>query len=256
MADVIELFKPEEVPSMTHFNEKFASANAAFEEKQDKISGTLGQVVGFDANGKAVAQDAPDGGVSSFNGRKGAVIPEEGDYTASQVGAVPSTGGEMTGTLKLSMSGTVLETDYPNGEIVFLIGGGEIALMAGQNAHTGETTVFIHGVHVPFNDTDAANKAYVDGEIQGLTAADVGAIPASDADSFAKKGDLTNVYKYKGSVSTFGNLPAAGNNVGDVWNVEKNDMNYGWTGTDWDPLGQIFSIRSMTNAEIDEILAT
>lgn len=31
------------------------------------------------------------GGVSSFNGRTGAVTPQAGDYTAAQVGAVPTT---------------------------------------------------------------------------------------------------------------------------------------------------------------------
>lgn len=87
------------------------------------------------------------------------------------------------------------------------------------------------------------------------TAAEVGAIPAADADTFARKSDLTSVYKYKGSVATVAELPAAGNTVGDVWNVEATDMNYGWTGETWDPLGQIFSIDSITNTEIDTILS-
>lgn len=87
------------------------------------------------------------------------------------------------------------------------------------------------------------------------TAAEVGAIPAADADTFAKKSDLTSVYKYKGSVATLAELPADGNTEGDVWNVEATDMNYGWTGSAWDPLGQLFSIDSITNAEIDVILS-
>ena len=28
-------------------------------------------------------------------------------------------------------------------------------------------------------------------------------------------------------------------------------MNYAWNGTKWDPLGQLFAIESITNAEID-----
>lgn len=87
------------------------------------------------------------------------------------------------------------------------------------------------------------------------TAAEVGAIPAADADNFALKSDLTNVYKYKGSVATAAELPASGNTAGDVYNVTATDMNYGWTGTAWDPLGQMFSIDSITNAEIDTILS-
>ena len=86
------------------------------------------------------------------------------------------------------------------------------------------------------------------------TATEVGAIPAAQADTFAKKSDLTSVYRYKGSVATVADLPAGeGNAVGDVWNVEATDMNYGWTGDAWDPLGQIFEVQSITNGEIDTI---
>ena len=87
------------------------------------------------------------------------------------------------------------------------------------------------------------------------TAAEVGAIPAAQADEFAKKSDLSTVYRYKGSVASFSTLPADGNEVGDVWNVEATDMNYGWTGSAWDPLGQIFEVEALANAEIDTIMS-
>ena len=84
-----------------------------WDSKQDKLTGTAGQVVGFNASGNAQAQEAPDPlpsggtegqiltlgadgaewadapatGVTSFKGRTGAVTPQEGDYTAAQVGA-------------------------------------------------------------------------------------------------------------------------------------------------------------------------
>lgn len=66
-------------------------AQALANTKQDKLVGTEGQVVGFDADGNAVAQDAPEGGVTSFNSRTGAITPQSGDYTAEMVGARPST---------------------------------------------------------------------------------------------------------------------------------------------------------------------
>lgn len=73
----------------------------------------------------------------------------------------------------------------------------------------------------------------------------------SDAGNYALKSDLTNVYKYKGSVASVSALPASGNTAGDVYNVEDTDMNYAWNGSEWDPLGELFSIESITNAEID-----
>lgn len=69
----------------------------------------------------------------------------------------------------------------------------------------------------------------------------------------ALKSDLTSVYRYKGSVTNYASLPTDGNEVGDVWNVEANGMNYAWTGEAWDALGEAFSIQSITNAEIDAI---
>lgn len=62
----------------------------SLEGKQDTLTGQQGQVVGFDEQGNAVAQDAPDTGVTTFNGRTGAVSPQNGDYTAEMVGAVPT----------------------------------------------------------------------------------------------------------------------------------------------------------------------
>lgn len=59
---------------------------------------------------------------------------------------------------------------------------------------------------------------------------------------------IPGVYKYKGSKPTYSDLPTTGNEVGDVWNVVKTDINYAWTGTDWDPLGGTSSMASATEA--------
>ncbi len=49
---------------------------------------------------------------------------------------------------------------------------------------------------------------------------------------------VTSVYKYRGSVETFEDLPTSGQKVGDVYNVEKEaGRNYAWDGSDWDALG-------------------
>lgn len=56
---------------------------------------------------------------------------------------------------------------------------------------------------------------------------------------------LATVYKYKGSVETYANLPTSGQQVGDVWNVETADPdhnieagdNVAWDGAQWDILG-------------------
>jgi len=62
-------------------------------------------------------------------------------------------------------------------------------------------------------------------------------------DEVAVKALLTNVYTYKGSKSTYEELPESGNVTGDVWNVVSAHgnvpagTNYAWDGSQWDSLG-------------------
>ena len=75
----------------------------------------------------------------------------------------------------------------------------------------------------------------------------------TDAGQYAKKSDITNVYKFKGNKATVAELPASGNTAGDVYNVEADGMNYAWDGSKWDNLGSI--LETATEAEIDAIFA-
>ena len=76
-----------------------------------------------------------------------------------------------------------------------------------------------------------------------------------DASTYALKTDITGMYKYKGSVTDYAHLPSTGQTTGDVYNTEDTGMNYAWDGTTWDNLGTIFTITSISNAEIDAIVA-
>lgn len=72
----------------------------------------------------------------------------------------------------------------------------------------------------------------------------------------AVKGDLASVYKYQGSVANVDALPTEGLEVGFVYNTEDTGMNYAWTGTEWDPLGQLFNITPITTEQIDALFAS
>lgn len=77
--------------------------------------------------------------------------------------------------------------------------------------------------------------------------------------TYAKKSDITNMYKYKGSVADASKLPTSGIGTGDVYNIEAAGkyggagMNVAWNGSAWDPLGEIFTITAISNADIDSI---
>ena len=106
-----------------------------------------------------------------------------------------------------------------------------------------------------FTETDPTVPAWAKAaEKPAYTATEVGAIPLSMADSFAKKSDVAGAYIYRGSVASLAALPTAGLTAGDVYNVEDTDMNYGWTGTAWDPLGHMFQLDTLSEAEIKSIL--
>ena len=90
-----------------------------------------------------------------------------------------------------------------------------------------------------------------------MSAADKQKLDAfGSADTYALKSDITSMYRHKGSKQTVEELPSTGNVAGDVYNIIATGMNYVWTGTTWDALGEIFKIVSITNNEIDNILRT
>lgn len=80
-----------------------------------------------------------------------------------------------------------------------------------------------------------------------------------DLSSYAKKADIVGTYKYKGSVDTASALPTSGQTTGDVYNIVASSSygpagcNVAWNGSDWDSLGGIFTITSISNSELDTI---
>lgn len=77
--------------------------------------------------------------------------------------------------------------------------------------------------------------------------------------NYATKSDITNTYKYKGSVQTASNLPTSGQTAGDVYNIVASSSygpagcNVAWNGSAWDSLGGIFTITSISNADLDTL---
>ena len=88
-----------------------------------------------------------------------------------------------------------------------------------------------------------------------MAAADKAKLDAfQPAANYALKSDISTVYKYKGSVDNYAALPGEDNEVGDVYNLNDTGMNYVWTGTAWDALGQVFTITAIDNGTIDTIM--
>ncbi len=88
------------------------------------------------------------------------------------------------------------------------------------------------------------------------------------ADAYTKTevdAKVTSVYRYKGTVSTYADLPSSGQEVGDVWNIETADSTHGikagdnvaWNGTTWDVLaGEIDLTAYPTKSELATVATT
>lgn len=149
---------------------------------------------------------------------------------------------------------------YLWGKIKALVGG-KVDKVEGKglstNDFTNELKTKVDGLQ---NYTLPAASATTLGGVKvgaGFNVAEDGTITATAAswDDIQGKPDFSSVYNYKGSVANVAALPSADNKKGDVYNTEDTGMNYAWTGSEWDPLGQVMNIQAITNAEIDAIIA-
>ncbi len=145
--------------------------------------GTAGQVLAknSDADYDTKWTDPPESGVTSFNGRNGDVVPQTGDYTASQVGALPIAGGEMLGAI------TVKNITFPTESNIVIFKGtgndsrialrlygtkdpdGVASVRVFHNDNVGGPSdanrVTVKGIKTPREADEAANKAYVDAQV-------------------------------------------------------------------------------------------
>lgn len=62
-------------------------------------------------------------------------------------------------------------------------------------------------------------------------------------------GKLTGAMHYKGQKPTFAELPAEGNQNGDVWDVQADGYNYAWNGTGWDKLSGTVDLSAYATTE-------
>ena len=133
--------------------------------------GTDGQILTKTADG-AAWKNAPEGGVTSFNGRTGAITPQEGDYTAEMVGAVSEEDvGVANGVAELDSTGKVPASQLPSMDYI---------PTSEKGANSGVATLDASG-----KLTSAQKPTYTADEVGARpdtwtpSASDVGAVPTS-----------------------------------------------------------------------------
>lgn len=86
------------------------------------------------------------------------------------------------------------------------------------------------------NLTGTASQATSDGNGNNIAAT-----YATIANTYTKEqvdAKVSSVYRFKGSVATYDDLPSSGQSVGDTYNVEDSGANYSWDGSAWDKLSE------------------
>ena len=71
----------------------------------------------------------------------------------------------------------------------------------------------------------------------------------------SKLDGIGTAVSYRGSVATYTDLPSDAA-AGDMYNVTATGRNYIWSGTVWDETGGVIDIESITNAQIDTVVAS
>ena len=220
----------------------------------------------FDENKVLSVADGGSGatGVASFNGRTGVVVPQDGDYTAEQVGALPISGGTMTGNIDLGdnnldnvsyvkAAGTYENAGIQfssNGTIINFVTGYSKALELSANSvnvvnHTIDNVAGISmsnngtitGLGTPTNEEDAANKQYVDNTVSAV------------AETVNDILDGTETIPY---------LPDNGGTLTGVLNMGNNKITMGATPTetiDVTNKGYVDGVVKVVSDEVDGIIA-
>ncbi|RGY95374.1 hypothetical protein [Clostridium sp. AM58-1XD] len=143
-------------------------------------------------------------------------------FIKNKPSSLPADGGNST-----TVNGHTVQTDVPS-EAKF------------TDTIYGDATQSAHGL------MSTADKKKLDG--------------FSAATEYVKKTEITNVYRYKGSVTDASKLPDSGQISGDVYDIQTESVygpagqNVAWNGTAWDPLGGIVTIEPISNEELEAIL--
>lgn len=210
--------------------------------------GSAGQILRWSADGTAVWGADKDttysvmGGASSTADGAQGLVPQPAKGQQAQFLRGDGTWAAPANTTYADMKGATGSTAGAHGLVPAPAAGKQAQFLRGDGTWATPTnTTYVQA---------SASKAGL------MSAADYSKLAAfGEASTYAKKADIANAYIYRGSVATYDKLPSSGQVSGDVYNVESDGRNYAWNGTVWDDLGGTFAVDTISNADIDGIVA-
>lgn len=204
--------------------------------------------------------------VASVNSTRDSLIADLQEEAETQSGIVEAEGTEQVGLVQTAGTTQVSSVNNAGSTQITAIGNAANEAIADitpyiQKAHDwaektdGEVETGAYSakywaqqatsgqLNADWNETDPSNKGFIRNK--------------PDLSIYALKTDISTVYKYKGSVDTYGQLPVASQAVGDVYNIATEDASHGikagdnvvWNGTYWDNLSGYVDLSSYLTIE-------
>lgn len=185
-------------------------------------------------------------------------VPTSSDYvdlTSNQ-----SVGGTKTFTTSPVVPAKTSDASASNTTVIAT----EAQVAKKQDALTAWSNIQIQDVQgtLTISATDTTYSEVTTADMNTGTSTTAGIVSAKGIADYVK-GKVSNAYIYKGSVSTYGDLPSTGLTAWDVYNVATAHStapkfpagsNLAWTGTEWDVLGWIFDTSDFVDLSTNQTI--
>ena len=250
-----------------------AAATYATQTEVTQLSGALEEV--------SNKVDTVDNGLKELGDQTASIQQDVNTLKTDVASKVSKSGDTMTGTLEFNLDGEValrfvdgidgknisIYRTYRQNHLGFGVGGGVITFtdraIVAQNTGTAPYTLgdssyrfkaaYVHNL----NNGEDITVPTVGGtltlnEVNFKTAITDTNKGLTEADAYTKEevdAKVSSVYRFRGSVATYNDLPTEGNVQGDVWNVEDTGANYAWDGTKWDKLSETIDLTPYLTKE-------
>ena len=190
------------------------------------------------------------------------------------IAGIPS--GGTTGQVLVKSSGTDYDTEWTDATdgttytagTGITISGTTISVTSGTYAADNHTHAYSDLTETPTIPTVPTTVSSFTNDAGYLTAhqslagkADVATTIAGYGitDAYTKTeidAKVASVYKFKGNIASYSNLPSTGQITGDTYNVNDTGANYAWNGSSWDKLSETIDLTSYaTTASVTSGLA-
>lgn len=255
---------------LTHTVAKAIQDEAAARESGDTKLQTDISLLTETLSAETVAREATDARLSAeTRDREAADLLIDGrlDTAESDIASVQAKLSGITGTVKEYVDNTVSAiTDALDSVEAATPADGDLASISVSQKTNRKQTIGVSLTVVDVSASSVSNKGLAEAsDVKSVTDALDGRLDTAENKLDTIQGQLTgfdsstssvinyvdnavstaiaSVYKVKGSVATYGDLPESGQSVGDVYNViaaystYPAGTNWVWTGTEWDALG-------------------